>query len=121
MTARRTSTAGPELVVACTLSSVDLASQARRWSDLRTRAEVRQLETPSGKRVYFRSDPGVVEELRELVIVENRCCSWATWTVELSAGEAVLDVTSTTHGVDAIRQMFTDSAQITAARGDNRD
>jgi hypothetical protein len=42
---------------------------------LRARAEVRQLKTPQGKRVYFRADEGVLQELNELAAVENGCCS----------------------------------------------
>lgn len=96
----------PELVVACTLDKAGLETQSRRWRELRGRAEVRQLDTPEGKRVYFRADEGVLQELEELVAVENGCCSWAQWNVEPLENEVVLHVTSTAHGVEVIHGMF---------------
>jgi hypothetical protein len=98
-----------ELVVACTLDKAGLDKQSRRWRELHGRAEVRQLTTPEGKRLYFRADEGVLQELNELAAVENSCCSWAQWTVEPLKSEVVLHVSSTAHGVEAIHQMFEDS------------
>ena len=94
------------LVVACTLGEAGLDAQARRWRELRAKAELRQVKTPEGKRVFFRAGEGVAEELDALVAVENECCSWARWTVERGSGEVVLAVTSTEHGVDAVHAMF---------------
>jgi hypothetical protein len=99
-----------ELVVACTLDKTGLEKQSRRWRELRGRAEVRQLMTPEGKRLYFRADEGVLREVTDLTAVENNCCSWAQWTVEPLTNEVVLHVTSTAHGVEVIHQMFDDSA-----------
>jgi hypothetical protein len=105
MAAERT-TDGAELVVACTLDKAGLEQQSRRWAEVRRRAELRQLETPQGKRVYFRADAAVLDELNELAAVENECCSWAQWRVEPLKDEIVLHVTSTGHGVGVIHQMF---------------
>jgi hypothetical protein len=99
-----------ELVVACALDKAGLEKQSRRWRELRLRAEVRQLATPQGKRMYFRADEGVLKELDELAAVENDCCSWAQWKVEPLQDEIVLHVTSTAHGVEVIHGMFDDSA-----------
>jgi hypothetical protein len=99
-----------DLVVACTLDGAGLEGQARRWRELRERAEVRQLKTARGKRLYFRAEAGVLQELKELTAVENGCCSWAQWKVEPLKSEVVLHVTSTAHGIDTIHQMFEDAA-----------
>lgn len=104
-----------ELVVACTLDRAGSEKQSRRWRELRARAELRQLETPQGKRVYFRADEGVHRELGELAAVENECCSWAQWKVEALKSEIVLHVTSTAHGVEVIHQMFETSDAPTRA------
>jgi hypothetical protein len=96
-----------EPVVACTLSEVGLATQSKRWKELRALSEVRHIATPDGKRMYFRADEGVLDELTELAAVENRCCSWAEWKVEQLNDEVALHVTSTGHGADAIHAMFT--------------
>jgi hypothetical protein len=92
--------------VACTLGASDLKEQARRWTELRRRAEQRQAETPAGKRVYFAAEDGVAEELGALVAVERECCAWASWTVERQGDDVVLEIASSGEGVPAIRQMF---------------
>jgi hypothetical protein len=95
-----------DLVVACTLGASDLQEQARRWGTLRQRAELRQVETPAGKRIYFAAGNGVAEELGALVATERQCCAWASWTVEREGDEVVLEVASSGEGVAAIRGMF---------------
>jgi hypothetical protein len=92
--------------VTCTLGASDLKEQARRWTELRRRAERRQAETPAGKRVYFAAEDGVAEELGALVAVERECCAWASWTVERQGDDVVLEIASSGEGVPAIRRMF---------------
>jgi hypothetical protein len=105
MTAESTADDAP-LVVACTLDRAGHETQSRRWRELREHAELRQLKTRRGKRLYFRADEGVLEELQELTAIENQCCSWALWAVDPQKSEIVLHVTSTGYGVDVIHQMF---------------
>jgi hypothetical protein len=93
--------------VACTLTSADLATQGERWQQLGARALIERVETARGLRISFRLEPGVEEELRELVAVENECCSWAEWTVASSADQAVLDVSSSGEGAATLHSMFT--------------
>jgi hypothetical protein len=54
-------------------------------------------------RVTFAREPGVEEELRALVAVENDCCRWARWIVE---DGVVLVATSRGHGVQTLHAMF---------------
>ena len=63
-------------------------------------------QTADGLRLSFRPEPGVEEELRRLVAVENDCCSWAAWAVETVAGAPVLDVRSTGPGIATLHGMF---------------
>jgi hypothetical protein len=93
--------------VACALTITDHAAQARRWKQLAARALLERAETGDGLRLSFRSHPGVEEELRQLVAVENECCPWATWTVRTSTGQVALDVRSAGDGVAALHTMFT--------------
>ena len=95
-----------DVEVCCALGASDLQEQARRWDTLRQHAEVRQVETPSGKRIHFAAGDGVADELDALVAVERTCCAWASWTVEREGDEVVLDVASSGEGVAVIRQMF---------------
>jgi hypothetical protein len=92
--------------VACTLTSAGLAAQADRWERLIARAMTECTETADGLRMSFRPEPGVEEELRRLVAVENDCCSWAAWAVETAAGAPVLDVRSTGPGIATLHGMF---------------
>jgi hypothetical protein len=93
--------------VACSLSAAGLATQIDRWRRLAARAMTERAETTDGLRVRFRVGPGVEEELRVLVAVENACCSWADWTVQASPGQVMLDVTSDGDGIAALHGMFT--------------
>jgi hypothetical protein len=92
--------------IACNLSSTDLAAQAGRWQQLIARAMTERAETADGLRLSFRPEPGVAEELRGLVAVENECCSWAAWAVETNAEATVLDVRSTGPGIATLHGMF---------------
>jgi hypothetical protein len=92
--------------VACALTPADLAAQRDRWERLADRAMTERAKVARGLRLAFRPDPGVEEELRALVAVENECCPWATWTVESNAGGVVLDVRSTGSGIAALHGMF---------------
>lgn len=93
--------------VACTLASAALAVQASRWEQLAAQAMVERTETGYGLRLAFRREPGVEEELRMLAAVENECCAWADWTVQVSATHVVLDVHSVGHGIATLHSMFT--------------
>ncbi len=93
--------------VACTLSPAGLAAQAGRWHRLAARALAERAETGDGLRLRFRAGPGVEQELRALVAVENQCCSWADWTVQASPGQLVLDVRSEGDGTAVLHGMFT--------------
>src|SRR6516165_5276180 len=92
--------------VACTLAPAGLAAQARRWERLIARAMTECTQTADGLRMSFRPEPGVEEELRRLVAVENDCCSWAAWAVETAAGAPVLGVRSTGPGIATLHGMF---------------
>ena len=90
--------------IACTLGVAGLAVQGRRWQRLMARALTARDETPDGLRLTFRSE--AEDELRALVTVEARCCAWAAWTVEPTAGAVVLDVRSADEGIATLHTMF---------------
>jgi hypothetical protein len=93
---------------ACDLTPADLAAQRGRWERLAGRALTERVRTADGLRLAFRPEPGVEEELRALVAVENECCPWAAWTVEASTRRVVLDARSTGTGTAVLHSMFTD-------------
>ena len=102
----RAAQSGSAVPVACTLTTAGLAAQAGRWERLIARAMTECIQTAYGLRMSFRPEPGVEDELRRLVAVENDCCSWAAWAVETNAGASVLDVRSTGPGIATLHSMF---------------
>lgn len=102
--------------VACSLSRAGLAEQAGRWERLAARALAGHTRTAGGVRLRFRPEPGAEAELRALVAVEAECCPWATWTIEASAGQMVLDVRSAGDGIAALHSMFSGLRQAPVPR-----
>ena len=102
--------------VACSLTKESLAEQAGRWVRLAARAMTAQAKTADGLRLGFRPEPGIEEELRALAAVETRCCPWATWTVQASATQLVLDVRAAGDGVTTLHGMFTGLQQAPVPR-----
>jgi hypothetical protein len=93
--------------VACALTAAKLTAQVGRWRRVATAAMTDRIETATGLRIRFRAEPGIEEELRSLVEVENECCPWASWTVHATANQVVLDVSSARDGIAALHDMFT--------------
>jgi hypothetical protein len=100
--------ATPAPPVACQLIGDDLAAQAERWQALRAQAGVERLDVDDGIRIGFRAGPGVEEELRALVAIENGCCSWARWEVVREGASLVMHARSSGDGVAALHGMFID-------------
>jgi hypothetical protein len=92
--------------VACALTAVGLIAQVTRWRRLAAAAMTERIETATGLELRFRGQPGVEEELRRLVAVENECCPWAAWTVRTAADEVVLEVSSCGDGIAALHGML---------------
>jgi hypothetical protein len=92
--------------VACSLAQADLAAQAERWEQLAALAMTERAETAHGLRLRFRQDPGVAQELRELVAVETDCCRWANWAVREAGEQLELDIRATGDGIAALHGMF---------------
>jgi hypothetical protein len=97
--------------IACSLDAGGLQRQEQRWEGLVRRAGIDRAATADGVALTFRADDGVVHELRELVAVENECCSWARW--ELHAGgdgegdtALVMRARASGDGVATLQSMF---------------
>jgi hypothetical protein len=93
-------------VIACTLGARDLQSQRDRWTEIRRHAGLERIETEDGLSLLFAAEPGVEEELRELVAVENDCCGWADWTVSRDRGSLLMRASSSGEGVGVLHGMF---------------
>jgi hypothetical protein len=94
--------------IACKLTENDLKTQRERWMSVCGDAGTGRIETEDGLRLVFANQPGVADELRELVAVENECCGWAQWTVSLEGDNVLMDARSRGEGPAILRQMFDD-------------
>jgi hypothetical protein len=93
--------------VACSLEREDLANRHERWRTLQARGAVTTARTADGLRLTFGADPGLAEELEELVALERECCAFADWSVTTRSEDVVLDVTAHNElGVAAVQAMF---------------
>ena len=95
-------------LVACTLIDTDLKTQRERWTNLGENFGLGRYETDDGLRLTFRDHPAVEAELQALVEVENKCCSWAVWSIERGKdGALVMAARSQDDGIAALHGMFT--------------
>ena len=94
-------------LVACTLTDTDLKTQRERWLNLRANFGLERAETEDGLQLTFRAHPAVERELRELVEIENECCSWADWSVAHEDGGLVMAARSQGDGIATLHSMFT--------------
>ena len=75
------------------------------------RAGIDRAATADGVALTFRADDSVEHELRELVAVEDQCCSWARWephAVGDGDGDAglVMRARARGDGVTTLQSMF---------------
>jgi hypothetical protein len=94
-------------LVACTLSDTALKTQCERWLTFGENVGLGREETADGLRLSFRYHPQIPEELEALVAVENECCSWASWSIELEGDTLVMAARSKGTGVTTLHGMFT--------------
>lgn len=92
--------------IACTLGPSDLALQAERWHRLGARAALDRVETPQGVRLRFRREPGVEDELGQLVAVERVCCAFADWSLHVDGEEITLELAAKGEAVPVVQGML---------------
>jgi hypothetical protein len=96
-------------LIACTLTNTDLKTQRKRWINVGTNFGIARETTDDGLRLTFEDHPAIEQELQALVEVENDCCSWASWTVERTAGALVMAARSKGEGIATLHGMFKDA------------
>jgi hypothetical protein len=103
----------PAQVPACSLSQADLAGRAARWRDLAEVALVRVSRTSLGQRLAFTGGQEVADELEELAALERGCCSFATWSVNRTGDQLILDISAAgPEGAQAVHALFADLAGV---------
>ena len=95
-------TAGPDLPLACTLDGAALAERRARWEALSERARAGGERTPGGVLLRYRPEPGVVDELRELVRLEGDCCAFLELILRDEGAEVLLEVSGPPEAAEVI-------------------
>jgi hypothetical protein len=85
-------TTGRELPLACTLEAAAFAERRARWEALSQRALAGRERTPGGVRLRYRAEPGVGDELSELVRLEGECCAFLEMRLRDDGAGLVLEV-----------------------------
>jgi hypothetical protein len=94
------------LPVACTLTTSDASTRARRWEVLHDRARPSAELAPGRLEFRYPPAPGVHEELLELAAAERACCAFVAWEVVVRGDRPELRVTGEPEGVSAVAAMF---------------
>jgi hypothetical protein len=74
----------------CNLSPPEREDQARAWRELGPLVKAKE-RTQNGFRVTLAREAH--EQLKALVVTEQRCCGWANWSVVAEDARCELEVT----------------------------
>lgn len=86
--------------IVCSLDGGDMRTRLEEWKDLLTTALIERRVIEGGVALRLKAAPVAVSELRRLVELEQRCCSWIQWRI--SEGD-VLSVEATSSDEDGAR------------------
>lgn len=83
----------PLLPIACTLGPDDGPQRLEQWRRLSTVAGAGRTQAPGRVVLRFRDEPGVADQLRQLVDAERQCCAFLDWQLTHVAGECRVEIT----------------------------
>jgi DNA-binding transcriptional MerR regulator len=91
--------------IACTLDADEQHDRGEQWAALLASATSRT-PIPGGMRVQFPPQPGLAGKLAELAAVEQQCCTFFMFTLEITAEAVALDVRSPAEAADLVTAVF---------------
>jgi hypothetical protein len=98
--------------IACSLEKAALAERGRRWERLAQRALISADRTgETAARQRYRAEPGVREELEELVRLERECCPFLDMSVDEVESEVVLSVSGPPEAAEIIASFVPDASR----------
>ena len=95
-------TTGRDLPLACTLEGAAFAERRARWGALSQRALAGRERMPGGVRLRYRAEPGVGDELRELVRLEGDCCAFLEMRLRDDGAGLVLEVSGPPEAAEVV-------------------
>jgi DNA-binding transcriptional MerR regulator len=91
--------------IACTLSGTDQQTRVRDWTRLRE-AATRREKLSDGLRFVLPADPESIAEAARLAALEQGCCRFLAFTLDLTPGAAVLTVRAPVEARDMLDLVF---------------
>jgi DNA-binding transcriptional MerR regulator len=91
--------------IACTLSGTDQQARIQAWDGL-LEAVVRREEVHDGLRLVLPADPDLIAEAARLAALEQGCCRFLDFSIELTAGAATLTVHAPAEARDLLDLVF---------------
>jgi hypothetical protein len=95
-------TTGPDLPLACNLDGAAFSERRARWEALSGRSLAGRERTPGGVLLRYRAEPGVGDELGELVRLEGECCPFLELRLRDEETELVLEVSGPPEAAEVI-------------------
>jgi hypothetical protein len=90
--------------IACTLSASDQVVRADEWHQLKLKAITRGL-TDQGARLTFVPGSVTATEVADLVDRETKCCSFFSFTLEVTAQQLVLTIAAPDDSVEVVASL----------------
>lgn len=95
-----------EPVIACSLNADQQGERRELISDLGSRALIEARALPAGLQLRFSTQPGIEEELEQLIEAESECCSFLRFELHRHEGDLVLEVNGPDLARPLIRELF---------------
>lgn len=95
----------PEVAIACTLTDRGVEERGQEWADLLVHVAARSTGPDGGLRLVF-AEATPLDELARLVVAEQRCCAFFSFTLALDAGGVTLEVRAPEGAEPVIAALF---------------
>lgn len=92
-------------VIACSLDAVAVPDRISDWQALVARATSREHIT-GGVALVFPASPGLVTDVARLAAAEQDCCTFFTFTLQMTTGQVRLEVQAPEDASEVITAMF---------------
>lgn len=94
-----------EQPIACTLDGADQQTRIRDWKQL-LQSATRREDTGDGIRVTLPADPDLIGQAARLAALEQACCRFFTFTLELTAASVTLTVNAPADAAELPHALF---------------
>ncbi|ADG73336.1 transcriptional regulator, MerR family [Cellulomonas flavigena DSM 20109] len=97
--------ASDEPVIACSLDAGSVPDRISDWQALVARATLRE-HVAGGIALTFSASPALAAEVARLAAAEQDCCTFFTFTIQMTTGQVRLEVQAPPGAADVVAAMF---------------